>query len=772
VRTGRVIDTRETFLIDGTGLFAASHKAFLGVPVLVVDAEDYTFVFGVIKALLQLRQSFGIARGLFVIGGEAHKVTSIVNVERTATFLKQLGIPVVHDPVTRVLDLSLKLAPLVTYVATHDRNLLLLAAYGRRILLLKEGSESEVYGCETVLSKCGVRPDLVPAFLALTDGPPLTTLSKGEAIALLEHTGDLAAVIADPSRIPSRHLRSKLRVNGEVILQRFQQWSPSGCCPRPDLNRRDLEIDVDNDRAVAVLAAHGFHSLRRLLPRPGKVDIVTGETKPIPSDYHAIITHEDLRRLVTVLEMKECCTLDTESSGKDPHTAELFGISISVKKGEAFYVPTAAHDLSGIDRSSVVSVLRRLLAGSIKVTGHNLKYDYVLLRKHGIEIANVDFDTMLAAYDCFGDSDTLNLQYLAKRYLGRTIKSHGEIVPANESLLDLPFRDVVDYACTHADVTLQLGDVLRQELAQRGIEQQYRDETLTMVKTLSDWEVDGIPVDLDRLCSGRDSLADLVSRTKDAVINEVGGRFNVDSAQEVVAVLRMDPIVAKVVGFRRISLGALEELAIAHKVPRLLVRYNRCEKRLRYLEAVCQSVQNGRVHPVFSQTRTDHCRLSSVKPRLLDIDSAQDLASYLPDGVRQFCPDARGALGILADAAADNVLQGDLLAAKGSYSLQDVHPLDEDGDLHLLLSVVVGVSDHQICRMFLLDRSTLGAICHEFRTRYSLTFMWLEGFRNETATNGYASAYGRRRYLDGLRSSNLEKRDKAMRSAIRWRIQW
>lgn len=767
-----MIDARETFLIDGAGLFAASHRAFRGAPLLVVDAEDYTFVFGVIRDLLQLRQSLGIARGLFVIGGEAHKVTSSANLERTVTFLKQLGIPVVHDPLASVLDLSLKLAPLATYVVTHDRRLLLLAAGGRRVVLLKEGFESEVYDSETVLSKVGVRPDLVPAFLALTDGPPLTIVTKREAIAMLEGAGDLTAAIADPSRIPSRHLRSRLRANGDIILQRLQQVSPGGYCSRLDLTRGDLEIDIDNERAVGVLAAHRFHSLRRLLPRPAKANIVTEETKPGPRDYHAIITHEDLHRLVTVLEMSECCTVDTESSGKDPHTAELFGISLSVKKGEAFYVPATANDLSGIDRSTVVSSLRRLLEGGIKVTGHNLKYDYVLLRKHGIKIANVEFDTMLAAYDCFGDSDVLNLQYLAKRYLGRTIRSHGQVVPANKSLLDLPFRDVVDYACTHADVTLQLGGVLRQELMRRGIDQQYRDETLMMVKTLGDWEVDGIPVDLRGLCSGRDSLAAHVARAKDAAVSEVGRCFNVDSAQEIGAVLRMDPIVAKVVGFRKISAGSLEELAISHKVPRLLVRYNRCEKRLRDLEAVCQSVQNGRVHPVFSQTRTDHCRLSSVKPRLLDIDGAQDVAACLPDGVRQFCPDASRSLGILADAAADNVLQGDLRAAKGSNHLQNVRLLDEDSDLQLLLSVVVGVPDHQMCRTFLLDRSTIATISHEFRSRYSLTFLWLERFRDETATKGYASANGRRRYLDGLRSSNLDKRDKAMRSAVRWRIQW
>ena len=131
----------------------------------------------------------------------------------------------------------------------------------------------------------------------------------------------------------------------------------------------------------------------------------------------------------------------------------------------------------------------------------------------------------------------------------------------------MPFRDVVDYACTHADVTLQLADVLLRELARRGIEQRCRAETLAMVKTLGDWEVDGIPVDLGGLCRTRDSLADQLSRAKHAAIDEVGRTFNLDSEDEVAAVLRMDPIVAKVVGFRKINSGLLEDLAIAHRVP-------------------------------------------------------------------------------------------------------------------------------------------------------------------------------------------------------------
>jgi DNA polymerase-1 len=767
-----MIDAREIFLIDGTGLFEASHRAFLGIPLLVVDAEDHTFLFGLIRDLLQLRRSFGIDKCLFVIGGEAHTIAGSTNVERAVTFLKQLGVAVIHDPLARVLDLVLRFTSLATCLVTHDRRFLSFAAKGRRIILLKDGSESVVYGFDTVVSKFGVTPDCVPAFLALTDGPRLTILTKREALAVLQEPGDLIAKIADPSIIPSRDIRKKVTANSAVILQRLKQLSPSDCCSGIPVDRKDLELHIDNERNGQLLAAHGFHSLRRLLPRPAKVNIVIEQTPRRPRDYHAITRYEDLQRLVTVLSMSKCCALDTEASGKDPNSAELFGVSISVRKGEAFYIPTIAHDLNGVDRDAIVSVLRQLLGGAIKVMGHNLKYDYVLLRRNGITIANIDFDTMLAAYDCFGDADVLNLRYLAERHLGKTIKSHGEIVSANQSLLDLPFADVVDYACDHAEVTLQLADSLQRELAQREIEQQYRDETVTMVKTLGDWEVDGIQVDLRGLCSIRDSLAAHVSRAKDAAVAEVGCRFNLDSEKEVAGVLRMNPIVAKVVGFRKVGLGMLEELAIAHKVARLLVRYNRGQKRLRDIESVIQSVRNGRVHPAFSQTRTDHCRLSSFKPRLLDVDNLQEFVSCLPHELRQFCPDSGRALGILADAASDHVLQGDILAAQRSYCLPNVPPLSEGDHLRLLLSVVVGVSDHQMCRIFLLDRNAVAAIRHDFRIRYSLTFLWLEQFCNETATKGFASAQGRRRYIDGLRSSNLEKRDKAMHSAVKWLIRW
>jgi len=761
----------DIFLIDGTGLLEASQKSFLGAPLLVVDGEDHTFLFGVIRDLLRLRQKLGINQGVFVIGQEAHQITTDANIEKTVAFLKQLGIAVVHDSHVHVLDRCAGLASLVTHVVTQDRSLLQLARDGRRVVLFDKEA-IDVFTCETVISRFSVTPDSVPAFLALTSGPEHAVLTKREAIALLQQPGDLAEKIADPSIVSSRKIRNKLKANGDVILRRLKQFSPSGHYRCVDVNREQLKIEIDNDDNGRLLATHAFYSLRRLLRRPAKIPLVPQGVNFASSNFHVIETEMGLQSAVAELRASQFCAVDTESSGRDPHSAELYGISISCKQGEAFYIPTLEQDIKGVERGRTMAVLREVFEGPIKVFGHNLKYDYALLRRNGINIANIGFDTMLAAYDCFGDADFLNLQYLAKRLLGRTVRAHKDIVGPSGSLLDVPFHDVVHYACEHADATLQLAGVLQQELARREIEQQYRNETLSLVKTLGDLECDGVPVDVNGLNSVRDSLADQASRVKEAVIDRVGSCFNLDSDEEVTAVLKMDQVLAKVIGFRKVDGKLLEELAIAHETARLLVRYSRCQKRLRNIEAVIQSVQNGRVHPVFSQTKTDHCRLSSVKPKLFDSDNIQDLQLCLPGGLRQFFPDSRKAVGILADEAGDNVLLSDLVTAEGCCCFRSILPLEDGDHFQLLLSVVTGISDHKLCRVFLLDRNAITATRHDFRIRYSSTFSWLERFRNETATNGFVSVHGRRRYFDGLRSSNLEKRNSALDSALKWLLRW
>ena len=129
-------------------------------------------------------------------------------------------------------------------------------------------------------------------------------------------------------------------------------------------------------------------------------------------------------------------------------------------------------------------------------------------------------------------------------------------------------------------------------------------------------------------------------------------------------------------------------------------------------------------------------------------------------------------MSVLADEAADHVLLGDVHAASRSGCFPNFPPLSDGQHFQLLLSIITGVSEYQLCRMFLLDRNAVESILHDFQIRYSKTFLWLGKFRETTATNGFASACGRRRYFDGLRSSDLEKRNSALHSAVKWLVKW
>ena len=170
----------------------------------------------------------------------------------------------------------------------------------------------------------------------------------------------------------------------------------------------------------------------------------------------------------------------------------------------------------------MIATLNRLLAKPLRVVGHNIKYDALLLRRNGIEIVNIHFDTMLAAYDCYGDWDFFNLGFLAERLLTRRITAYREIVGKQETFLDLPLREMKDHSCQDADVTLQLYAVLDKELKKRGLHEQHEKTTLALLRRLVEYEFQGLPVHLEKLARLRNALRDDISVRKEHIAKKLG----------------------------------------------------------------------------------------------------------------------------------------------------------------------------------------------------------------------------------------------------------
>lgn len=767
-----IVTSADTFLIDATFLLHDSHKAFLGAPLLVVDGKDNTFLFGVVRDFLRLRRSLGIRRGLIVVGEDAYHVTQVRNVKNAVSFFEDFGIPVVHEPEYRVLDVCASLAPHIKHFVTRNRSILFLTTDTRAVVLVREANQPEVFTSPAVFSKLGIRMTAIPSFLALTEGPKTTVLTKRQAIALLERQQDLAQILEDMSVVSAPQIKKKLTEKRAILLERLKRTSVSNCPPFCGINPEALEIDIDNDLCRQLLGALRFHSLVRLLPRPPELKILPTTNKPSSEHYHAVQTPEVLQRLVTKIEASEYCAVDTESSDKNPHTAELYGVSLSVKKGEAFYLPTLDFHLQQLELDTVLSALRTMLEGKIKVVGHNLKYDYLLLRRYGINISHFYFDTMLAAHDCFCDWELLNLPFVAGKILGKKIKGYSDIVEKTQSFLDLPFRELVEHACADADTTLQIFRALDKEINKKGISNQYRDDTLALALRLGEWEFEGIPVNFAKLSKARKAMLKDVATLKESVLNEAGIAFNIDSEKELRAVICATAGLSEVIGGRKLTPRLLEELAISQTLVRKVVEYRRRQKQLRHVEEVIKAARDGRLYPIFRQTRSRHGRLYSTGPRLFEEWVHPLVLACFSHPVIEYFRSPSRSLDIVQHLAEDGVLRQD--RAEGTPSSFLKHKALHGGIDHqaLLLDILIGLPTDQICRAFYLSQGSVASLRHDLEVRFFKSFRWLENYRKTIAEKGMAVADERTRFFNGVNSSNLEVREKAILSAVRWLLKW
>ena len=506
----------------------------------------------------------------------------------------------------------------------------------------------------------------------------------------------------------------------------------------------------------------------RLLPLPEAETIfATSSIKP-EADYKAIRNDDDLRSLEDCLSKADICAIDTETSGRDPRSATLFGISFSVKEGQAYFVPMMNTDLDGITTEEVRSRLNKVLARRPKFVGHNLKYDFTVLRRNGFDPQVLHFDTMLAAYDCFGDWEFWNLAAVAKKLLGVSVRRYRDIVGDGETFLDRPFKELVDHACSDADVALRLHGVLRRELRKRQIEHRFTEGTMQVERLLLDRERDGVRVDSGRMEKVRDAAKMSVDALRATAIASAGVEFDIDSPKATADTLRRLGIWENTT--RPVGDSQLEQLAGEHLLASMIVKYRRERKRYREIEALCAVARDGRVYASFSQIKTPHGRLSSSSPCLAEAVVA---GAVQDEQLVKLSGDAEAALEILREASGDLVLHDDLKQRK---SCGDFLPgnLVAQGVNHceILFSAVIGQPEPAICRQFLIRREQAAAFRSGIVSRYQRLFAWLDEFRRLSLLQGFVEYGGERKYLAGLRSSDIDKRNKAVRSTVRWLIRY
>lgn len=359
--------------------------------------------------------------------------------------------------------------------------------------------------------------------------------------------------------------------------------------------------------------------------------IVVSNAKDNNAKYYLIENETELQNLLNDINAKKLVCIDFETTGLDTLTDEIIGISFAIKSKEAFYL-----DLSGrtnIDKEACKKLVFDTLAKEdIKIIGHNLKYEYKMMRAIDKKMGNMYFDTMVAAYLINPSRGRYNMDDLALSYLSYNTIKYSDITDnAKKTLLDVELKDVVEYACEDADITFRFYEYFSPLLNTYNLEDLFFNVEMPLISVLADMEFDGVYISTEKMKSLSEEYASLLEKTKEKIYEKAGEEFNLQSPKQLEYILFEK---LKINSTKKTKTGAystdeevLRELAQKEKIAEYMLTYRKYSKlKNTYLDVFPTLVhkKTNRIHASFNQTVTATGRLSSSEPNLQNIPARGD----------------------------------------------------------------------------------------------------------------------------------------------------
>jgi DNA polymerase-1 len=658
------------FLIDGSALVYRAHFAMARRPLLSRHGEITNASYGTANAVLRLWEEEGADAVIccFDLPGKTirherypeYKATRkpmpdelVRQLPRVRETFAAMGVPVLDLERYEADDLIGTLAREgeelghEIWIYSADKDFMQLVRPAVRMLkpAAKSGAADEVLDEAAIKKKTGVRPDQFRDVLALMGDasdhvPGVPGIGKKTAEKLIATFGDLDALLdrLQDKRVSPRQ-RKLIEDNREMLLLSRELVTIDERVPLDFgwSEIRPLEPFTESFRALC--KELDFSSLLHRFVAP-PVDQAAG-TESSPRDYLTIDSIDSLRQFLEELDTGGTWAIDTETTSLDPHQAELVGISISGREARAAYVPVRA----GVDPVSVDlfagdgeqprlewGPVRDCLAAPFgadepRLVGQNLKYDQIVLRRHGLELGGVSFDTMVASYLLAPERRQHGLDSLSEDELGIVPVSFKEMIKAapDRDIRRVPIEELAWYAAEDADLTRRLFTIFQPRLEEEGLAAVMAEIEIPLSQVLMRMEYDGICLDTKLLGElARDWRVQLERLVTE--IHEIAGEpFNINSPKQLQVVLfeklELKPTKKTTTGWST-DVSVLTGLAEEHELPRKLLDYRHLAKLLStYVEALPRLVhpETGCVHTSFNQAVAATGRLSSTDPNLQNI---------------------------------------------------------------------------------------------------------------------------------------------------------
>ncbi|TVQ40838.1 MAG: DNA polymerase I [Wenzhouxiangella sp.] len=706
--------------------------------------------------------------------------------------LRRLAVDGVEaDDVIATLTAQARDQGLEVLISSGDKDLAQLVRDG---VVLEDSMQEKRYDRDAVVAKFGVPPERVGDLLALTGDssdniPGIDKVGPKTAAKWLDKYGDLDSLIEHADEVGGKV--------GDNLRAGLEQLPLSRKLVALD-EQVDVDVSVadlgppqpDRARLVELLKGFGFATWLKSYQEEAQADQPELEVE-------TVTTVQGLNDLLATLEQAELIAFDTETTSLEPLDADLVGFAFATQPGRAWYVPlTHADQDTEFDRDQAVALFKPLLEDADRPkVGQHLKYDLNVLKRAGVDLAGIVHDTMLQSYVLQSTGTRHDMDSLATRYLGRQTTSYETVAGKGKQQLrfdQVPVASAAAYAGEDAEVTLALHAVLWPKLGEQdGPRRIYEELEIPLIPVLARMERLGVALDPDQLKVQSGEIETRLAELEEKSHEVAGKPFNLGSPKQLQEILFGDlelPVVRKTPkGQPSTAEDVLQELAAEYELPRLILEHRSLAKlKSTYTDRLPEKIHpdTGRIHTHYHQAVTATGRLSSTDPNLqnIPIRTAEGRrirkAFIAPPGRVLLAADySQIELRIMAHLSGDEGLLDAF--AKG----QDIHrataaevfdvALDQVSNEQrraakaINFGLMYGMSGWGLARQLEIQRKEADAYIERYFERYPGVRRYMDETRERAREQGYVETlFGRRLWLEEIRSRNPARRQAAERAAI------
>ena len=651
--------TRERFfIIDGYALLYRAHFALIRNPLITSYGLNTSALFGFVNQILKLIRDekpdyFACA---FDSKGKTfrHDMYKEYKANRPPMpeelqlqlphlweILEAMNIPVLKkkgveaDDIIGTLAINAQKKGLSTYIVSGDKDFMQLI--NEDIYLYAPGTKkhrnSIIYDSEKVEQKWGVPPNKIIDLLGLMGDssdnvPGVSGVGEKTAVKLIKEYGSLKGALENAEQVANKRARTGLLEGVDnAILSRELVTILLDVEINADI--KDLiKKEMNSESCISKFKELEFQAFVKEFQ--SNVSDSPRKLNDPKKDYRTILNIDELDQLVIDLKASTLMSLDLETTSPIPSQAEIVGLSFSISENSGWYIPIMylekeknhfGHD----DLEVVLDRIKYVLEdASLSKTGQNIKFDLHILKRYGLDVKGVVFDTMIAAHLLNPSARSISLDTLSLEYLNyETVKIDELIGRGKNQILmsQVPLEKAAFYASEDADITLQLTKILNQRLKDDSLYEFFKTIELSLIPVLTEMEYNGVFVDSIMLLAMSQEIGEKLEDLKKAIFVKAGKDFNINSTQQLANIL-FDDLELPQIKKRSTAEEVLKQLKNHHDLPESILEYRKYYKlKNTYLDSLQELINKDtyRIHSTFNQTIASTGRLSSTNPNFQNI---------------------------------------------------------------------------------------------------------------------------------------------------------